>query len=163
MHKLLLYPLPVGQLFKSLPPALKGHLMSQRTTLEQFLLRRSEQFAVFQEPSSRVIMASRSRHVPGHANRGVEASADQLFGGKANSPEMQAIINVLKYIPVDWAPYTELGIPESIRVHLMNRKAKAWFEKYPQYFEVSIQGLADHTFQVRRAPALNSRQESKGQ
>lgn len=72
--------------------------------------------------------------------------------------EKQRKINtVLQYIPNEWSPFTELGIPEEVRVRCMGKpavKAFQYFEKHPQYFEVRQQGLTDHTFYVRRSLAL---------
>ncbi|ESL11311.1 hypothetical protein TRSC58_00941 [Trypanosoma rangeli SC58] len=77
--------------------------------------------------------------------------------------ERQQKINmVLQYIPNEWSPFTELGIPEEVRVKCMgkpNVKALHYFEKYPQYFEVRQQGVSDHTFYVRRSLALQRRTE----
>lgn len=152
LRKILTAPLPLGTAFRALSTQSKSYLNERRITLEQFLLRNHAEFAVFQEPSDRVIMASRARHVPGHAMRGHEATGNELFNGKQEqSPELRGVMTVLRYVPEEWSSYVELGIPESIRVNLMNRKPKAWFSKYPQYFEVSVQALNEPSFQVRRA------------
>jgi hypothetical protein len=145
----------MGYVFRSLTNEGKRWLTSQQVSIEQFLLRHPKNFAVFQEPGERTIMASRSAHIPPHALRGSEATGDELFtGGKGRTVETQHILTILKYVPNDWSAFIDLGIPESLRVNVMNRKAKAYFEKYPEYFEVKAQGLNQHTFFVRRSLVL---------
>ncbi|KAH9599446.1 hypothetical protein LSM04_001702 [Trypanosoma melophagium] len=71
--------------------------------------------------------------------------------------KQQRINTVLQYIPNEWSPFTELRIPEEVRVKCMGKpsvKAIQYFERYPQYFEVRQQSLAEHTFYVRRSLAL---------
>lgn len=162
-HSLLVSPLGVGYLFRALSADAKRWLGNEGISLEQFLLRHTKHFAVFQEPGERTIMVSRSSHIPPHAIRGSEATGDELFAGaKGRSTEVTHVLNVLKYVPNDWSAFVDLGVPESIRVNVMSRKAKAYFEKYPQYFEVKAQGLNQHTFFVRRSLTLQKQVEKNG-
>nr|CCC89668.1 conserved hypothetical protein [Trypanosoma congolense IL3000] len=76
--------------------------------------------------------------------------------------KQQRINTVLQYIPNEWSPFADLGIPEEVRVKCMGKpavKALQFFEKYPQYFEVRQQGRTEHTFQVRRSVALQRSQD----
>ncbi|AAZ10216.1 uncharacterized protein TEOVI_000541900 [Trypanosoma equiperdum] len=78
------------------------------------------------------------------------------------SEKQQRLNTVLQYIPNEWSPFTELGIPEEVRVRCMGKpglKAMQFFERYPQYFEVRQQGRGEHTFHVRRSMALQRSQE----
>jgi hypothetical protein len=158
IHRLLMSPLAMGYLFRSISAEAKSYLTVNQLSLEQFLLRNPHKFAVFQEPGVRTIMASRASNIPPHAMRGTEVTSDELFGGNAN-PEIKQVLNVLKYVPNEWAAFSDLGVPETIRVHVMMRKAKAYFERFPQYFEVKAQGINQHTFFVRRALALQKQVE----
>lgn len=154
IHHLLVGPLALGYLFRSLSQDGKKLLTSQQLSIEQFLLRNPQSFAVFQEPGDRTIQASRLCDLPGHAIRGAEATGEELFGVKGVEPATRHVLNVLKYVPNEWTAFADIGVPESIRVHVMQRKAKAYFERYPQYFEVQAQSLNQHTFFVRRSLAL---------
>lgn len=161
--KLTSIPLPIGELYRNLSPGSKKALGATGTPLETLLLRMPEKFAVFQEVRSRTIMASRANRVPNTAMRGVEASAERLFDGRKVDPAMAEVLTVLRYIPNEWSPFVALNVPEEIRVRVMNRKPKQFFEKYPQYFEVQAQSMMAHTFQVRRSLALQQQQQQQQQ
>lgn len=162
---LLEFPRPLGTLYRSLSPRVVQALKDQKVTLEQYILRNPQQFALFQavQAKDRIIMASRARQLPSHVLRGREATPEEIFRGKSNDPNLQAVVTVLSFIPNDWASFADLGIPEEIRVNVMQRKAKAYFLKHPEYFEVQAQGMGDHSFNVRRALSLQKKQQQQQQ
>lgn len=147
-------PIPIGTLFKSLSQESRQTLMKMKLPLETYLLRHRDTFSVYKNADKGQIMASRVTDVPLSAMRGVEATADQMFTGRAQDQNLHAVYTVLKYIPNEWSPFVSLGIPEEIRVKFMNKKPKAFFEAHPKYFEVKAQALRAHTFEVRRSLEL---------
>ncbi|KAG8341348.1 hypothetical protein TRVL_07823 [Trypanosoma vivax] len=180
-------PVPIGALFRALSSSSKKTLVRNKLPLEQLLLRYPENFVVYQQGSlrNRTIYCAPPHLVPDNVRRMVletpSCMAPQSAGSlSANtvpedinarilqhdpiSEKQQRINTVLQYIPNEWSPFTELGIPEEVRVKCMGKpslKASEFFEKYPQYFEIRQQGLADHTFYVRRSMALQRSQQSR--
>ncbi|KEG13263.1 hypothetical protein DQ04_01111000 [Trypanosoma grayi] len=171
-------PVPIGALFRALSSASKKTLARNKEPLEQLLLRYPEHFAVYQQGSNRnrTIHCAPLHLVPANVRRLVleESSVPAVASSASESKnpadiharilkhdplaeKQQRINTVLQYIPNEWSPFTDLGIPEEVRVKCMGKpsvKAFQYFEKYPQYFEVRQQGLAEHTFYVRRSLAL---------
>lgn len=179
-------PVPIGSLFRALSSTSKRTLVKNKEPLEQLLLRYPEHFAVYQQGNvrSRTIHCAPAHLVPANARRmfleetssaaavstnGASSSASpDASKGAQNINErvlqhdplaerQRNISTVLQYIPNEWSPFTELGIPEEVRVKCMGKpavKAFHYFEKHPQYFEVRQQGLGEHTFYVRRSLAL---------
>ncbi|RNF19506.1 uncharacterized protein Tco025E_04129 [Trypanosoma conorhini] len=166
-------PVPIGSLFRALSPTSRRTLARNGEPLEQLLLRYPRHFALYQQGSlrNRTIYCAPPHLVPQQARRMVRETppaAAAASGGSRDINErvlqqdpvaerQQRINTVLQYIPNEWSPFAELGIPEEVRVKCMgkpNVKAFQYFEKYPQYFELRQQGIADHTFYVRRSLAL---------
>eukprot|EP00744_Colponema_vietnamica_P017293 GILI01024290.1.p1 GENE.GILI01024290.1~~GILI01024290.1.p1 ORF type:complete len:225 (-),score=47.82 GILI01024290.1:216-890(-) len=156
-------PIPIGALFKSLSQESRQTLMRKKLPVETFLLRHKDTFSVYKNADKGQIMASRVSDVPISAMRGVEATTDQMFTGKAQDANLHAVYTVLKYIPNEWSPFVSLGIPEEIRTKFMNKKPKTFFESHPKYFEVKAQALRAHTFEVRRSLALQQATEAQQQ
>jgi hypothetical protein len=146
-------PIPIGTLFKSLSQDARKTLGTKKMPLETFLLKYPKRYSVYKHAQDGIIMAARPEHIPETALKGKEKSADKLFEGNMDATQ-HAIYTVLKYIPNEWSPYVSLGIPDEVRQRCMGKKAKAFFEKYPKYFEVKAQSYRGHTFEVRRSLAL---------
>lgn len=146
-------PIPIGTLFKSLSQDARKTLGTKKMPLETFLLKYPKRYSVYKHAQEGIIMAARPEHIPETALKGKEKSADKLFEGNMDQTQ-HAIYTVLKYIPNEWSPYVSLGIPDEVRQRCMGKKAKAFFEKYPKYFEVKAQSYRGHTFEVRRSLAL---------
>ena len=153
-------PVPIGTLFKSLSEDARKTLTEKKLPLETFLLKYPKRYAVYKNAREGTIMASRPELLPETALRGRERPADKLFAGEMDS-QQHNIYTVLKYIPNEWSPYVSLGIPEEVKLRCMGKKAKAWFEKHPKYFEVKAQNYRGHTFEVRRSIALQRHMASQ--
>ncbi|EKF31108.1 hypothetical protein MOQ_005061 [Trypanosoma cruzi marinkellei] len=177
-------PVPIGSLFRALSPTSRKTLVKNKEPLEQLLMRYPEHFALYQQGNvkSKTIYCAPPHLVPSTARRmvfeeppvvaAVSSSSAQSKDGKGinerilqHDPfaERQKRINtVLQYIPNEWSAFTDLNIPEEVRVKCMGKpfvRAFHYFEKYPQYFEVRQQGIADHSFYVRRSLALQRKTE----
>ncbi|ORC89645.1 uncharacterized protein TM35_000111790 [Trypanosoma theileri] len=177
-------PVPIGSLFRALSSTSRKTLAKNREPLEQLLLRYPNHFAVYQQGNgrNRTIHCAPPHLVPAAAHRMVleepplsftsaGSSTSSAQTGKIGNDDINARIlrhdpiaekqqrinTVLQYIPNEWSAFTDLRIPEEVRVKCMgkpNVKAIQYFERYPQYFEVRQQSLAEHTFYVRRSLAL---------
>ncbi|PBJ73808.1 hypothetical protein BCY84_13536 [Trypanosoma cruzi cruzi] len=177
-------PVPIGSLFRALSPTSRKTLVKNKEPLEQLLMRYPEHFALYQQGNAKnkIIYCAPPHLVPSTARRmvfeeppvvaAVSSSSTQSKDGKGinerilqHDPvaERQKRINtVLQYIPNEWAAFTDLNIPEEVRVKCMGKpslRAFHYFEKYPQYFEVRQQGITDHSFYVRRSLALQRKTE----
>lgn len=150
--------IPIGVLFKMMSPEARKSLVVAKLPLETFLLRHPERFSVFKNRGDSMIMVSRFGCAPESASHAKEKGITDIFDGQEASNQgsrsAQRVYTVLKFIPNEWASYTDLNIPDEVRKSCIGKPPKKFFDSNPRYFEVRFNPHRAHTFEVRRSLAL---------
>lgn len=184
LQLLVMQPLPIGNLFKLLSPEARRALVVAQKPLEELLLTYPSHFTVYKRGSTRTNLGTVTvappalvpagavvMRLPGPQNttstcgiRSCDSTTDAASRGAVDPfshlTPTQRLEEVLMYIPNEWFSYTALEIPIAVRRGCMGyptMKPRAFFNQYPQFFEVRPHERGNHTFYVRRSLPLQQR------
>lgn len=153
--------LPIGTLFKTLSVDSRNYVAKNRISIEAFLLRYPQKFSIFKNRGDRNIYVAKAGLAPAAAQLAQEVAGSTIGHGAVTDRRRARIYTVLKYIPNEWASFVALPIPEDVKKKIIQKPAKAWFEKNPRYFEVRFNPRMGHTFEVRRSAQLQEFMKQK--